>query len=221
MMARTGITSACEAEGTPEACAPIRMRARPANFSVRVFCLIDYPHLDQMIAAGVHTGFGDEWVRVGAVKMFCDGSISERTARLSQPYVGRPDDFGILVTTEEETLRSARKRIPPGWQIGTHANGDVAIDMMLRLYERCSASCRGAIHASASTLHRCQRSLIRRIKALGAIPTPFSTYVYYHGEKMHDYGAERLNRCSRCAAFSTPASVRHRRRTTRRGRSSR
>jgi len=36
-------------------------------------------------------------------------------------------------------------------------------------------------------------SLIQRIKKLGAIPTPFSTYVYYHGEKMREYGADRLN----------------------------
>ena len=36
-------------------------------------------------------------------------------------------------------------------------------------------------------------SLIQRIKKLGAIPTPFSTYVYYHGEKMREYGAGRLN----------------------------
>src|SRR5207302_10615484 len=35
--------------------------------------------------------------------------------------------------------------------------------------------------------------LVRRIKAQGVIPTPFSSYVYYHGEKMKDYGAERLN----------------------------
>jgi hypothetical protein len=36
-------------------------------------------------------------------------------------------------------------------------------------------------------------SLIARIKALGAIPTPFSTYVYYHGEKMREYGEDRLD----------------------------
>jgi hypothetical protein len=36
-------------------------------------------------------------------------------------------------------------------------------------------------------------SLIARIKALGAIPTPFSTYAYYHGEKMKEYGADRVN----------------------------
>ena len=41
-----------------------------------------------MIAAGVHSGFGDEWVRIGAVKQFADGSISERTAWLSEPYIG-------------------------------------------------------------------------------------------------------------------------------------
>jgi predicted amidohydrolase YtcJ len=37
-------------------------------------------------------------------------------------------------------------------------------------------------------------ALVARIKALGAIPTPFSTYVYYHGEKMAEYGAPRLDR---------------------------
>ena len=36
-------------------------------------------------------------------------------------------------------------------------------------------------------------ALVERIRTLGAIPTPFSTYVYYHGEKMRYYGAERLN----------------------------
>jgi len=36
-------------------------------------------------------------------------------------------------------------------------------------------------------------ALARRIKALGAVPTPFSTYVYWHGEKMREYGSERLD----------------------------
>jgi predicted amidohydrolase YtcJ len=47
------------------------------------------------------------------------------------------------------------------------------------------------IAGEASTRHN--DDLLVRIKALGAIPTPFSTYVYYHGEKMRYYGAERLN----------------------------
>ena len=44
-------------------------------------------------------------------------------------------------------------------------------------------------------------ALVARIKALGAIPTPFSTYVYYHGEKMRAYGAERLDRMFALRSF--------------------
>jgi predicted amidohydrolase YtcJ len=43
--------------------------------------------------------------------------------------------------------------------------------------------------------------LVRRIKALGVIPTPFSTYVYYHGEKMREYGPERLDRMFALRSF--------------------
>jgi predicted amidohydrolase YtcJ len=147
-----------------------------------------------MIAAGVRTGLGNEWVRVGAMKLVCDGSISERTARLSQPYVGRPNDYGILVMDEAELYTYARKAHEAGWQIGTHANGDVAIDKTLRVYERLQREM--PRRDPRFRLEHCtviNDELIRRIKALGAIPTPFSTYVYYHGEKMREYGPERLN----------------------------
>ena len=43
--------------------------------------------------------------------------------------------------------------------------------------------------------------LVRRIRALDAIPNPFSTYVYYHGEKMVEYGAERLERMFAVRSF--------------------
>lgn len=147
-----------------------------------------------MIAAGIRTGFGDEWVRVGAMKMTCDGSISERTARLSQPYVGRPDDFGIQVMTEEELYEKGRKAHEADWQLGVHANGDVAIDMVLRVYERLQRE--RPRRDPRFRLEHCtviNDDLVRRIRALGAIPTPFAAYVYYHGEKFRDYGAERLN----------------------------
>src|SRR5260370_40446995 len=103
---------------------------------MRVYCHIYQAFMDQMLAAGVKSGLGDEWVKVGAQKMICDGSISERTARLSQAYIGRPDDFGILVTSEEELYQQARKAHAAGWQLATHANGDVGIDTTLRVYER-------------------------------------------------------------------------------------
>src|SRR5882724_2618210 len=194
MLAKTGITSATEAQGTPTDLQAYQDARDAGELLFRSYCFINYRHIDSMIEAGVRTGLGDEWVRVGAMKMVCDGSISERTARLSTAYEGRPKDFGILVMTEEELYEYGRKAHLAGWQIGTHANGDVGIDTMLRVYERLQKE--SPRRDARYRLEHCtviNDGLVARIAALGAIPTPFSTYVYYHGEKMRYYGPERLN----------------------------
>ncbi len=123
MMSRTGITSATDAGGSPDDLRAYQDAREAGELSLRVYCHLRVAHLDHMIAAGVRTGLGVDWVRVGAVKMVCDGSISERTARLSQPYVGRPDDRGILVTPEAELYAQAAKAHDAGWRLGVHCNG--------------------------------------------------------------------------------------------------
>jgi hypothetical protein len=148
--------------------------------------------LDRMIAAGVHTGLGDEWVRIGGIKQFADGSISERTARMSQPYVGRPDYFGLFLSTEEQLYENGRKAHAAGWQLSTHANGDVAIDRVLTVYERIQKELpRKDPRFRIEHCTLINDSLIERMKRLRVIPVPFSGYVYYHGEKMRFYGADR------------------------------
>lgn len=194
MMTRTGVTSVTDAMGTPDDLRAYQDAREAGQLKMRVYCHIYQAFMDQMLAAGIKTGLGDEWVKVGAQKMICDGSISERTARLSQAYIGRPDDFGLLVTPEEELYQQARKAHAAGWQLGTHANGDVGIDITLRVYERLQKELPRT--DSRYRLEHCtivNDSLVARMAALGAIPTPFSTYAYYHGEKMKEYGPERLN----------------------------
>jgi predicted amidohydrolase YtcJ len=194
MMVRTGITSVGDAEATPEDLLAYQDAREAGELSFRVYCFLQYQFLERMTAAGIRTGLGDEWLRIGAIKLVCDGSISERTARLTQPYIGRPNDYGILVHNEEELYENARKAHAAGWQIGTHANGDAAIEIMLRIYERLQHEM--PRRDPRYRLEHCtvvNPALIERIHALGAIPTPFSTYVYYHGEKMREYGPERLN----------------------------
>lgn len=193
MMSRAGITSAHDAYGSHDDLRAYQDAHAAGDLSVRIYCMIGYSQIDRMIAAGVRTGFGNEWVRVGAMKMTCDGSISERTARLSEPYIGRPDDYGLEVMSEEEIYTIARKAHDADWQIGVHANGDVAIDTVLRVYERLQRE--RPRRDPRFRLEHCtliNDSLVKRMRVLGAIPTPFSAYVYYHGEKFKHYGAERL-----------------------------
>ena len=194
MFAKAGVTSSTDAYGSPGRPARLPGRARGGELSSRIYCMIGYTHLDRMIASGVRTGFGDDWIRVGGMKATCDGSISERTARLSQSYVGRPNDFGMIVAGADELYSYAHKAHDAGWQIGIHANGDVGIGMVLDLYERLQRE-----QPRRDPRYRIEHctvindDLVRRMKALGVIPTPFSTYVYFHGEKMQEYGEDRLD----------------------------
>jgi predicted amidohydrolase YtcJ len=192
-MARAGITSVTDAGGGPDDLRAYQDAREAGDLLFRVYCFIVFPDLRHMLDAGVCTGLGDEFVRVGACKFMADGSISERTARLSRAYEGAADYFGISTMSEEEQYERSRVAHLAGWQIATHANGDVTIDQTLRVYERLQRE--SPRHDPRFRLEHCtlvDDSLVARIKALGAIPTPFSSYVYYHGEKMHFYGTERL-----------------------------
>lgn len=116
--------------------------------------------------------------------------------------MGRPTDFGILVTPPDQLWAMLSKAHQAGLQVGVHANGDVGIDIVVGLYERLQREFPRT--DPRFRLEHCTvitDDLVRRIKALGAIPTPFSTYVYWHGEKMREYGADRLDRMFALRSF--------------------
>src|SRR5579863_8386571 len=94
--------------------------------------------LDAMIASGMETGLGDEWIRFGATSEHTvDGSFSERTMAISRPYIGiTPPYQGNLTEKQEDLDAWADKVNRAGIQMNCHANGDVAIDHVLTAYER-------------------------------------------------------------------------------------
>jgi predicted amidohydrolase YtcJ len=154
--------------------------------------------LEAMVAGELGSGFGDEWLRFGATsEHYVDGSFSERTMALSEPYPGRTDGYRGNVTEPQDQLnewveRMLRADIRPN----CHANGDVAIAMVLSAYERGlklypSKDLRPKI--THCTL--INDDLVRRIKAIDAVPALFTTYAYYNTDKFHFYGAELMQRC--------------------------
>jgi predicted amidohydrolase YtcJ len=146
-----------------------------------------------MKLARMASGFGDDMLRIGAVKFAADGSASERTMSRSTPYEGRPDDYGILTMTQEEIDTAVDDAVAHDFRVGIHANGDVAIDRVLNAYERVLQNWKGP--NPRFRIEHCSLvndSLLKRIKKTGAIPAPFYTYAYYHGNKWPEYGEEMM-----------------------------
>jgi len=194
MLAKAGITSIHDASGGIKDLEAYQMAKRAGTLKTRIYNHIRGFQIYKMIEAGIKTGLGDKWVKVGPLKSVIDGSISERTARLSEPYIGSQDDYGILVSTPEDLYALCSDAHNAGWQIGVHSNGDVGIDITLGVFERLQKE--NPRKDPRFRLEHCtviNDDLVRRIAAIGAIPCPFSTYVYWHSEKMKFYGAERLN----------------------------
>ncbi len=144
-------------------------------------------------AAGIAYGFGDDMLRVGGVKYAADGSASERTMRMSTPYVGT-NDYGILTMTQQEIDDAVEDAWRHDFRVAVHANGDITIDMVLKAYERVQKQ--WPRPDPRNRIEHCSLvnpGLLARIKALGVIPTPFWTYAHYHGEKWANYGQEKMN----------------------------
>ena len=193
LMNATGLTSV-HAAGVGSAAFIAFQDARAAGelgFRANLFANANaYPSFR---ASGIRSGLGDEWLRLGPVKYVADGSASERTMRMSTPYMGRADDYGILYMSQEEIHEAVEDAHRAGWQLAIHANGDVTIDMVLQAYERVQE-----LWPRDDTRHRIEHcslvnpDLLQRIKDGGVIPAPFYTYAHFHGHKWVEYGQEKM-----------------------------
>ncbi|MBA2590613.1 MAG: amidohydrolase [Alphaproteobacteria bacterium] len=193
MFARYGLTTVHHNEdGALEALQEQRLRG---NLKHRVSYEARGELLEAMIKNGLESGFGDEWVRLGATaEHTVDGSLSERTMAISQSYIGMPASYHGNLTETQEVLNGWCERVHRAHiQLNCHANGDIAIDRTLTAYERAlklypRADARPKItHCSMIT-----PDLVRRMKALNVVPSLFNTYPYYNSDKFHFYGQEMM-----------------------------
>jgi predicted amidohydrolase YtcJ len=161
--------------------------------------------LEGMIAHGIATGFGDEWIRLGATSEHtCDGSFSERTMAMSTPYEGvEPAYYGNIIFTQADLDAWVERVHRAGIQVNCHANGDVTIDMVLTALERAQRlDPRPDARPKITHCTLINDDLLRRIKAVGAVPAPFTSYGYYNSDKFRFYGEELMKRCMAFRSFA-------------------
>jgi len=193
--ARYGLTTVHHEGGNLRAMQDVRARG---DLRHRISYEASGAVLESMIAAGIQTGFGDDWIKFGATSEHTvDGSFSERTMALSTPYAGVTPPYKGNVTETQETLDAWVERVHrAGIQVNCHANGDVAIDMYLTAMERALKLVPRA-NARPKITHCTQvnADLVRRIHAMGAVPALFTTYAFYNSDKFVYYGEEMMKNC--------------------------
>lgn len=202
--ASVGITCVYDLVSETEIRAAIDLK-NAGNLPIRVRMDINIDLLDDLEKLGIYRGLGDDWLRISGLKFFFDGAISARTAAVSEPYLNKPNFYGVMSTTKEIATEVLTKAYEKGYRISAHANGDRAIEMYLdiieqlqRKYPRKDPRNRD-IHCSVINDY-----LIKRIKELKLLPTIFGAYAYYHGDKLLPaFGEKRLDSMFAANSFLT------------------
>ena len=109
------------------------------KLKLRVTKNIPVELLNQAYELGLRTGFGDDWLRIGSVKVFMDGALGPRTAAMFQPYLNESENRGILNMDGEELFELGRHAADVGLGMTVHAIGDRANHEVLNAYQQLRA----------------------------------------------------------------------------------
>jgi predicted amidohydrolase YtcJ len=134
---------------------------------------------------GIRTGFGDDWLRIGAMKIFTDGSLVGRTAAMGDDFAGSPGNRGYLQGDAAQLTATIVAAHRSGWQVAAHAIGDRAIDLAFDAYEQAQRQ-----YPRADTRHRIEHFAVSRPEhvgraaQLGVIPVPQGRFATELGDGM-------------------------------------
>ena len=205
-----GVTTAVIASGDRERFGDLQEARRRGLLKFRLVTMLSKSAAgrDSLAEAGeIVSGFGDNWLRLGAIKSWQDGSNQGFTGYFTQPYhtpfKGDASYRGYASRTREELAALVKELHDAGYQIAVHGNGDAAIDDILHAYEQAQAA-----NPRPDARHRiehCQyvrEDQLDKIAELGVTPSFFVGHVYYWGDRHREIflGPERAAHISPLAS---------------------
>ncbi|MFQ8601872.1 MAG: amidohydrolase [Anaerovoracaceae bacterium] len=158
---------------------------------------------NHMIELGPHTGIGNEWYKMGPLKILMDGSTSGPSAYMNEPFEHDKTLKGVLNFPNQDEINDLFLRAcKEGFQITAHAVGDGAIDMMLDAYEYVNETY--PIADRRFKIEHCgfaSEENIKRIKKLGIIPVSNPSFFTINGKDYNTYYGSRTNQMFPSASY--------------------
>ncbi len=133
--AEVGLVFAADALVFPQVMSMYQEALEAGRLHTRIYTM-NYALLSEgLIESSIRTGFGSGMLRVGPIKLFADGGMSNRTAAVIAPYLTPPYDTGLKMHTPEELKDNVRRFHDLGYQIAIHAQGDAGLADTLDAFE--------------------------------------------------------------------------------------
>jgi hypothetical protein len=139
-LASMGITSCADASTGAASFSAMRQAEGRGRLPIRVSTLFAFPEARWLLSAGMTTGFGSDYLRIGGIKVWADGGMSSRTAAVDEPYLDPQGETGILWHDESELAGMIAQCEEAGFQIAIHAQGERAIRAVLGAFESTTES---------------------------------------------------------------------------------
>ncbi len=131
---RLGLTAVHDFDG-PDVFQALQTLRERGLLMLRVVKHIPVDHLASCLDLGLRTGFGDDWLWIGNLKVFSDGALGPRTAAMLEPYEGEAHNRGLLLVDRDSLLDLGQRAARAGLALAVHAIGDLANRVVLDAFE--------------------------------------------------------------------------------------
>jgi predicted amidohydrolase YtcJ len=190
-----GLTTVCDPQVTRREMRVYREAAARGLLGLRVALMPLSNHLEDFAAVGIAPPFGDERLRIAAMKLYADGTLIGGTAWFSEPYGPHGEFTGSTYWQPEQLKDLVGRAHAQGWQVGIHTQGDRAMAMSLDAIETAMRAA-----PRRDTRHRIEHcgyptpDQVRQMASLGVIPVNQPNFLVDSGDDFIRHLGERAHR---------------------------